>query len=97
MIGANGKIKKPKKKTKLTQLQKTLLASEFKRDPLWSSLKVRKMARFLNMRPTQVYKWNWNRKRARVNVVEGTAKRLRYHCFKMEKNDEFDFYSANNR
>jgi hypothetical protein len=48
------------------------------------------MARFLNMRPTQVYKWNWNRKRARVNVVEGTAKRLRYHCFKMEKNDEFD-------
>ena len=26
VIGANGKIKKPKKKTKLTQLQKTLLA-----------------------------------------------------------------------
>lgn len=23
------------------------------------------MARFLSMRPTQVYKWNWNRKRAR--------------------------------
>ena len=46
------------------------------------------MARFLNMRPTQVYKWNWNRKRARVNVVEGTAKRLRYYCFKMEKNEE---------
>ena len=90
VIGANGKIKKPKKKTKLTQLQKTLLASEFKRDPFWSSLKVRKMARFLNMRTTQVYKWNWNRKRARVNVVEGSAKRLRYHCFKMEKNDEFD-------
>lgn len=33
---------------------------------MWSSLKVRRMARFLAMRPTQVYKWNWNRKRGKV-------------------------------
>jgi hypothetical protein len=60
------KVRKPKKKTKLTPLQKTLLTSEFRRDPMWSSLKVRRMARFLGMRPTQVYKWNWNRKRGKV-------------------------------
>jgi hypothetical protein len=59
-------VRKPKKKTKLTPLQKTLLTSEFRRDPMWSSLKVRRMARFLGMRPTQVYKWNWNRKRGKV-------------------------------
>ena len=41
------KAKKPKKKSKLTPLQKTLLGSEFRRDPFWSSSKVRRMARFL--------------------------------------------------
>jgi hypothetical protein len=64
-----------------------VLANECKRDPLWSSAKVRKMARFLTMRPTQVYKWNWNRKRARVSVEEGSVKRLKYYVFKMVRND----------
>ena len=60
------RVRKPKKKTKLTTLQKTLLTSEFRRDPLWSSLKVRRLAQFLSMRVTQVYKWNWNRKRVKI-------------------------------
>ena len=69
--------------------------SEFRRDPHWSSLKVRRMARFLGMRPTQVYKWNWNRKRGKVveemppaqeEPVSGEApKRIRYNIYKMEK------------
>ena len=38
------------------------------------------------MRPTQVYKWNWNRKRARFNIEDGTAKRIKYNVFKMIRN-----------
>jgi hypothetical protein len=42
-----GKIKRRKRKTKLNHLQKLVLTSEFKRDPVWSSLKIRRMARLL--------------------------------------------------
>lgn len=66
-------------------MQKTVLTNEFKRDPVWSSLKVRRMARFLSMRPTQVYKWNWNRKRARITLGEGTSEKLSKQVLKMIK------------
>lgn len=29
------------------------------------------------MRPTQVYKWNWNRKRARLDLADGSTSKLK--------------------
>ena len=84
----NMKGKKRKMKTKLSHLQKVVLTSEFKRDPVWSSLKIRRVARFLMMKPTQVYKWNWNRKRARFDLADNSTKRLKDFVSQMKAGED---------
>jgi hypothetical protein len=39
------------------------------------------------MRPTQVYKWNWNRKRARFDLADNSTQRLKELVSKVSKNE----------
>mmetsp|Transcript_12339 Transcript_12339/g.8985 ORF Transcript_12339/g.8985 Transcript_12339/m.8985 type:complete len:170 (+) Transcript_12339:472-981(+) len=39
-----------------------LLEIEFKKDQDWSKEKILKLAKFLNLKPGQIYKWHWDRK-----------------------------------
>jgi hypothetical protein len=41
--------------------QVEILESEFAKDSDWSKEKMAKLAKFLNLKESQVYKWNWDR------------------------------------
>ncbi len=38
-----------------------ILENEFAKDSDWSKEKMAKLAKFLNLKESQVYKWNWDR------------------------------------
>ena len=41
-----------------------ILANEFRKEPVWSSRKMARLASELNLKVSQVYKWNWDRRMA---------------------------------
>ena len=47
-------------------------------------MRIRKLARFLKLTSSQVYKWNWNRHKARANAYNGISKKIRINMFKIE-------------
>jgi hypothetical protein len=42
--------------------QVKILENEFSKEPQWSKEKMKKLAKLLNLKDSQVYKWNWDRR-----------------------------------
>jgi succinate dehydrogenase flavin-adding protein (antitoxin of CptAB toxin-antitoxin module) len=42
--------------------QVKILENEFSKEPTWSKEKMKKLARLLNLKDSQIYKWNWDRR-----------------------------------
>lgn len=42
--------------------QVKILENEFAKDPQWSKELMKKLAKYLNLKESQVYKWNWDRR-----------------------------------
>ena len=38
-----------------------MLLNEFNKDPHWTKEKIKSMAKNLNLTPSQVYKWRWDK------------------------------------
>lgn len=44
------------------QEQVQVLESEYFKNPMWSKIKIRKLAKKLNLKESQIYKWNWDKR-----------------------------------
>lgn len=42
--------------------QVKILEQEFSKDPHWPKQKMKKLAAMLNLKESQIYKWNWDRR-----------------------------------
>lgn len=42
--------------------QVKILENEFSKEPSWSKEKMSKLAKLLNLKESQIYKWNWDRR-----------------------------------
>jgi hypothetical protein len=49
-----------------TPYQTLILEKEYTTNPTWSRDKINELARKLNLKPNQVYKWNWDRNESKV-------------------------------
>ena len=65
------KTSRPKRQI-LSQEEVTLLESHFQRDPNWSPDKLNQLSLRLNRSRTQIYKWNWDRKKKELREISSS-------------------------
>ena len=50
--------------------QVRVLEAEFSKDPHWSKSKMKKLAFLLNLKESQIYKWNWDRRQMQDRYIQ---------------------------
>lgn len=72
--------------------QVKILENEFSKEPSWSKDKMKKLARLLNLKDSQIYKWNWDRRQLQDKYLMKRIadKDLPDNLFKVTKQDKFE-------
>ena len=47
-----------------------ILESEFQKDSKWSKEKMKRLASLLNLKESQIYKWNWDRRQMQDRYLQ---------------------------
>jgi hypothetical protein len=69
-----------------------ILEIEFSKDPSWSKEKMKKLANILNLKESQIYKWNWDRRQMQDKYLMKRieSKSLPMNLFKVTKRGSED-------
>ena len=70
-----------------TDDQVRILESEFSKDPCWSKQKMKRLSTLLNLKESQIYKWNWDRRQMQDRYIQKRIenKDLPENLFKITK------------
>lgn len=75
--------------------QVKILESEFQKDTKWSKEKMRRLANLLNLKESQIYKWNWDRRQMQdrylqKRILGGDLPENLFRVTKVDKNENAD-------
>ena len=76
-----------------TPEQALVLEKEYLNDPFWPKHKIYSLAKKLELKPYQVYKWNWDRNEAKLkNFLQGPERmdESPIKVFKISKNESLE-------
>ncbi|CDW71740.1 hox domain containing protein [Stylonychia lemnae] len=82
-----------------TDDQVRILESEFSKDPCWTKQKMKRLSTLLNLKESQIYKWNWDRRQMQDRYIQKRIenKDLPENLFKITKvakNEQSDDYAT---
>ena len=72
-----------------------ILESEFQKDSKWSKEKMKRLASLLNLKESQIYKWNWDRRQMQdrylqKRILGGDLPENLFRVTKVEKTESLD-------
>ena len=75
--------------------QVKILESEFQKDSKWSKEKMKRLASLLNLKESQIYKWNWDRRQMQdrylqKRILGGDLPENLFRVTKVEKTESLD-------
>lgn len=65
-------VKKAQKRLRKNSEQNKILMAEFEKNPVWQRSKINELQAKLGLKPSQIYKWNWDMSR-KNGVQDGAA------------------------